>query len=474
MSPACDGVNVRTSASLSASIRTRLALSARVGVQGTVAGSAWSAVCPTARSGNTWFRIVSINGASVSSLYGVPYLYAATGVLALPANITAVGANVTFFGRGWGHGVGMSQWGARGRALAGQTDEQILAHYYAGTAIGTVGAGTPVRVLLLDETAPAAASPLTIWGRGGGWSVSGVGTVFPAEARLRVAPAADGILHLIVDTAAGVLLDTPAPADFRLTAATASTVFEVGGKPAAYDRYRGALRVVSTSGSTFDVVNELSLEAYLAGVVPAEMPSTWPAEALKAQAVAARSYAAAHLHPASGTFDLYDDTRSQVYLGIGGETGQGTAAIAATANQVLLAGGSIANAMFHSTGGGATENNEFAFTSPSGGIAAGPVSYLRGSSDRDANGASYDAASPYASWQTKTYTVAALSSILAADARTNVGTLQGLGLTYRGVSGRLVAVTIVGSAGTKTVSGNVFVAVFNASKPATDPQGIQA
>jgi peptidoglycan hydrolase-like amidase len=97
------------------------------------------------------------------------------------------------------------------------------------------------------------------------------------------------------------------------------------------------------------------------------------------------------------------------------------------------------------------------------------VPYLRGSSDRDLKGVPYDAGSPYATWKTKAYTRSQLSAIFAADARTNVGTLTALDLRKRGVSGRLIAVTLIGSAGRKTVSGNVFVAVFNAHRPSADP-----
>ncbi len=105
----------------------------------------------------------------------------------------------------------------------------------------------------------------------------------------------------------------------------------------------------------------------------------------------------------------------------------------------------------------------------SGKIVAGAVSYLRGSSDRAPDGTAYDKASPYATWQTLKYTGAALSAILAKDARTNVGTLTRLDLSRRGVSGRLISVTLTGSLGTKTVSGGVFRAAFNAGRPAGDP-----
>ena len=139
-----------------------------------------------------------------------------------------------------------------------------------------------------------------------------------------------------------------------------------------------------------------------------------------------------------------------------------------TAGTVLLNGTSLANALFHSADGGWTENNENVFVAASGAIVAGPVSYLRGSSDRAPDGTSYDKASPYATWHTATYSAAALSSILATDSRTNVGLLSTLDLSHRGVSGRLISVTLVGALGTKTVSGDVFRAAFNAGKPVAD------
>ena len=84
--PACSAVNIRTSASLGAAIKTRLTPSDTVTVVATVSGSSWSAVCPTAKSGSGWYRISAVNGTSVRTLYGVSYLYGATGVLkAAPA-----------------------------------------------------------------------------------------------------------------------------------------------------------------------------------------------------------------------------------------------------------------------------------------------------------------------------------------------------------------------------------------------------
>jgi stage II sporulation protein D len=229
------------------------------------------------------------------------------------------------------------------------------------------------------------------------------------------------------------------------------------------------LRVLVQSASRVSVVNDVSLEDYLAGVVPVEMPSTWPAAALQAQAVAARSYAARRLRPTVSWFDVPDDSTSQIYRGVVGEQPPATAAIAATAGLVLRSGSTIANAPFHSTGGGATESNENVYTSTSGKRIARPVGYLRGSSDRAADGTPFDARAPYATWTSRTYTRAELSAWFAADSRTNVGDLVALDLRDRGVSGRLVSVTLIGSAGSRTVSGEIFRSVFNAHKPSTDP-----
>ena len=209
--------------------------------------------------------------------------------------------------------------------------------------------------------------------------------------------------------------------------------------------------------------------AYLRGVVPTEMPASWPVEALRAQSIAARSYAAYRLHPSDGGFDVYDDTRSQLYRGVEAEAAATNAAITATAGGVVKSGSAIANTMFHSTGGGATENNEFVFVSAAGAIVSTPVSYLRGSMDRKPDGSSYDAGAPVATWQTAAYSRDEIAAIFNADARTAVGSPTKLDLSQRGVA-RVIRVTLTGPAGTKTVSADVFRSVFNANRPADDPE----
>ena len=508
IAPKCDGVRLRTGPSVTNVILAEVRTTARLTVVSKVSGGKYRSACgATTVSGSTWYRISAVNGKSTSSLYGHSTVYAASALFktlattpaaspalpapspgasgapaspdpgasapapALPPGAVLLTNATEFFGRGWGHGVGMSQYGAKGRAIAGQSATTILAHYYPGTAIGTTS-NTQVRVLLMSGFGATGSNPLRIYGRDAAWTIDGLSGTFPADAELLVTPdpAATTGWHLHVQSAAGTaLFDGAAPAtSFRVRPATGA-LLQLYSKPTSYDRFRGVLRVIGSSSGTLSVVNELPLESYLRGVVPAEMSASWPTEALKAQAIAARSYAAYRLHPGSGTWDVHDDSRSQVYRGVLAEHSASNSAISATAGKVVTYKGSIADTLFHSADGGWTEDNENVFVTASGAVTAGPVAYLRGTSDRAPDGSSYDAGSPWATWHTSTYTLAQMQDVFAADSRTDVGSLIALDLTNRGVSGRLISVTLFGADGTtKTVSGGVFIAVFNANTPAAD------
>jgi SpoIID/LytB domain protein len=252
-------------------------------------------------------------------------------VATTPALTTSTApATLVVTGHGWGHGGGMSQWGAYGYALHGWAYDRILAHYYRGTSLGEQRPST-VRVLLRDGRKRV---------------------VLASDATWRVVDAAGTSVPL----AAGKVVLTPAlelegralvsPLTFRPGAAP----IRIGAKP-----YRGRL-VVTAVGSKLQVVNAVGVEGYLKGVVPSEVPSTWPAAALEAQAVAARSYALASLTTVvtASNYDLYADTRSQVYGGIAAETDATSAAVDETARRVLLYGGTIATAYFSSSSGGRT------------------------------------------------------------------------------------------------------------------------
>ena len=410
--------------------------------------------------------------APIIRFVAVAALVATTLTVAPPAarSVLALGTT-TFYGRGYGHGVGMSQYGARGRALAGQLAPAILGHYYANTTLGQRDATAVARVLVLSAYAASATKPLTITGIGGDWKIDGLAATFPKSARLTLTPTAAGATTwalTVTSKDAVVLARSVVSTAVIVRPATTATYLELTSKPTTYNLYRGYLRVrLTTTASVYDHV---ALDLYLRGVVTVEMPYSWPTEALKAQAIASRSYALYRLHPWTGSFDLYDDTRSQVYRGRRAERIEGNAAVSTTAGTVVLSGAAVANTLYHSADGGWTENNENVYVNSTGQLVAGPLPYLRGSSDRAPDGSSYDAASPYATWHTASYTAAALSAILAKDVRTNVGSVISLDLSRRGVSGRLISVTLTGSLGTKTVSGGVFVAAFNAGRPATDPR----
>jgi stage II sporulation protein D len=320
-------------------------------------------------------------------------------------------------GSGFGHGVGLSQYGAYGYAKHGFTYDQILTHYYTGTTIGTT-ADQPVRVLLRDDARSV--------GFRGASSACGA-TLKPANGYVAKRKGAG----VVVRSKKGAVV---ARCGAVMTATGAPTV-AVTGK----GTYRGSLEVRASSGG-LDAINVVELEDYVRGVVARESPASWPIEALEAQAVAARSYAistAAH-----GVFDVFDDTRSQAYGGMGAETAKTDQAVSATHLQVVLYRGRVAQTFFFSTSGGHTENNEFS----SLGFGQPAIPYLRGVDDPY----EAEAGSPYEHWKRK-FSLGRMSSALGGLGLR--GKLRNIVVTQRGVSPRIVHANLVGSGGTTTVNG---------------------
>jgi stage II sporulation protein D len=199
------------------------------------------------------------------------------------------------------------------------------------------------------------------------------------------------------------------------------------------------------------------------------MPPSWPAEALKAQAIASRSYAVYRLHPSDGQFDLYDDTRTQVYRGVEarrpprrGDRGDG----GASAEE--RRGGRERDVPLDRRRCDREQRVRLRVAERGDRRDTGLVP--AGLAGPGADGTAYDAASPYATWATAAYSRSALDAIFNADSRTAAGSGIRLDLSHRGVSGRLISVTLTGSLGSKTVSGDVFRSVFNARKPSSDPE----
>ena len=322
-------------------------------------------------------------------------------------------------GAGFGHGTGMSQYGAKGFAARGTPYSSILGHYYTGTTLGTAPSQT-VRVLLRPYL-PSARF------RGAG-SACGVGLK-------------PGKTYVAKRKGAGVVLRTKkgirvAKCSGLLSATGAPTV-ELIGKGA----YRGALEVRPSSvPGRLNAINAVEIEDYLKGVVPKESPASWPIEALKAQAVAARSYAIATPVKGNG-FDQYDDTRSQLYAGVSAEAARTNQAVDATRSQVVLYNGKVAQTFFFSTSGGHTENNEHS----SLGFGGTPIPYLRGVPDPY----EAEAGAPYYRWKRK-FSLGRMNSLLGSLVR---GKLKKVIVTQRGASPRIVRANLIGSRGTTTVTG---------------------
>jgi SpoIID/LytB domain protein len=293
----------------------------------------------------------------------------AVAALVGPAGATPQGPaplSVTTFvitGRGWGHGVGMAQWGAYGYAEHGVAFEKILAHFYPGTKLAP-GPAAKIKVLLIDSTRKivvSSADPFTVVDAEG-MRHQIAGGNYPLTAALKVKLAPDSPPQAL-------------PGPLRFVPGTTPLWLA--------HPWRGEL-IVSANGKTLSVVNSVALDSYVRGVISNEMPRDWPLEAVKAQAVAARSYALAHHR--GGEFDVFSDTRDQVYGGIATETPVGDQAVAATKRQVLLYDGKVATTYFFSSSGGMTASIADVFAGSK------PVPYLVSVPDP------YDTASPWHTW----------------------------------------------------------------------------
>ena len=214
--------------------------------------------------------------------------------------------------------------------------------------------------------------------------------------------------------------------------------------------YRGTLEILAKKGS-LTAVNLVPLDDYLLSVVPEEMPTDWPMEALKAQSTAARSFALHNRdrHAADG-FDLCTTTHCQVYTGTAAEKSASTAAIRATQGEVLFYDGEPIDALFHTDSGGMTENSENVWGSF--------VPYLRAVKDTPAK------TMPW----TKEVPAAAFEQKLAAKGH-KVGKVRSLALSSlqigkaaadRTASGRVKTMTVKGTKGTATLTGNELRSMF--------------
>lgn len=349
----------------------------------------------------------------------------AAAALAAPAT---AGATVTIDGRGFGHGVGMSQYGAHGFALReNRTAAFILRHYYTGTTLGTVSA-VRVRIRLKRVSAPILCSAsLVTDARGRRLSIR-------ESRRYRFERAGTKTLRVINTTTGSRRASLRAP--LRVTGGVSVCLRGAAENGTSNGHYRGAMTLIR-DGTRVLVVNDILIRHYLYGVVPAEMPTSWPIEAVKAQAIAARTYTMRNRRP-DRDFDLFSDVRSQQYEGFDAETARGQSAVRSTEGRVILSGGQLIEALYHSTSGGRTASNEEAFGSA-------PLPYLRSVNDP------HDDISPVHTWRVTLSDATAQSRL----GDLVLGTLQSLRVTQRGPSGRALQVEVVGSGGTRLAAASV-------------------
>jgi stage II sporulation protein D len=289
-------------------------------------------------------------------------------------------------GHGFGHGHGMSQYGAQGAAKQGMGYRSILEFYYPGTAWAEVKG--KVRVLVTaDTSSDVVVSPtggLTVRDRGNGSTYRLPQIAGVTRWRLNVDKQHRTVVAYRTSRwhrwkpggQAALTGDGQFSADGLLTLWT----------PSGQRTYRGVLRAASpsTGSAVRDTVNVVSMDSYIKGVIPFEMPASWHPEAVKAQAVAARTYAAwSRAQNRRRYYQICDTTSCQVYGGAAGEDTRSNAAVDATARKILSYDGKPAFTQFASSSGGWT--------------AAGSVPYLRAQPDP------YDdhAGNPVHDWSTR-------------------------------------------------------------------------
>jgi stage II sporulation protein D len=329
-------------------------------------------------------------------------------------------------GHGWGHGIGMSQWGAYGYAKHGWTYKAILKHYYTGIAFAQ-RPNSDIRVNLrsglksVKVTCPNA--------------FTAVGTAAPLEipaGRTATVTYSGGVYRVVAGDAKKTFSApvTFAPIKAALRILTATDLGDTGA-------YRGVIRVVREKpASTLMMIDKVPLESYLRGSVPHEVSASWPAESLKAQACAARAYALSSLRPGRD-WDVFCDVRDQAYVGVGIEDSRTDAAVRATAGVIPTYKGKVITAFYFSCSGGHTENIELGWPG------ASAVGYLKGVSDP------YDYYGSLHDWGPLRRTAGQLAGPLGAK-----GSLRGIYTVRRGTSPRIVKAAIIGSGGVKFMDGN--------------------
>jgi SpoIID/LytB domain protein len=365
-----------------------------------------------------------------------------------------------FFGSGFGHGVGMSQWGAYGLARMGWTHRRIVKHFYRGTRVQRLR--DPVRKIRVGLTwdramihVRAQDGPVRLWvGRPGGRRVGRIpsGRTWTVRATSSGFAVRDHEGSMVGgDTWGGASFDLIATLE-RGAKAFVPEADAVYGNGFAYSRGHLEFNLYRRGGSWKErLVLPVAFEQYLYGL--GEMPSSWPAAALRAQAVAGRTfatYAVKRSGPrAECNCDITDGANDQVYVGFNKEGGpdgnRWVAAVNGTRGQVITHGGNVIQAFFAASDGGHSDAVEDVWH---GGDDAFAVPYLRAECDPGESTPS----NPWIDWQ-KSFTAADLTSRLSPYTG-SVGTVAGFRRVRRGDGGRIITASVHGTAGSAVITGS--------------------
>jgi peptidoglycan hydrolase-like amidase len=271
---------------------------------------------------------------------------------------------VTFYGKGWGHGIGLSQWGAQGWAEGATgvrlNGEQIVAKYFPGAQLDRQPIALPFRVLLSAPSTACVGS--TIWDVARMQSAGGMRLVNDADPSVvYVETAPDEPLRLVASGSTLIVTDLWTGARIYAGADTVTLAPKQWWDPIFITQkglaYRGNIQVGIRDGGFLRVVNFVSSDDYMRGALPGEMPEYWEMEALRAQAITARTYAAWRQATAGDrTWDVRDDTADQCYGGHTFESPRTSAAVASTGSEILTYAGKPIRALYSSSHGGISEN----------------------------------------------------------------------------------------------------------------------
>ncbi|HET7701095.1 MAG TPA: SpoIID/LytB domain-containing protein [Candidatus Limnocylindria bacterium] len=394
----------------------------------------------------------------------------------------AVVSGVVFYGSGFGHGVGMSQYGAQGYATGAAgpalTGEQIIQKYFPGTAFQFVDAARPFNRVLLSQ--PSSASRY-VCGTNRYFSGSFGDVVSAGGFRVLDETASDAVIGQAAGNVPWQFVArngqleawdkaTGTPRLVRSIATTGDRGFAVvpldpnqplrfvqkdqtDGRPGLY---RGNFRFTNL-GNTLRVINAVSYDDYVRGVISFEMPRTWHAEALKAQAYAARSYGYASFKGGARDYDVSDDQSDQCYGGVSAEYPTTDAAVRATAGRLVTYNGAIVKTYFASSNGGHTLEfgcwgNRVVRSGSTWVCTPDPTQPYLAAIPDPADRAVQSPPNPRASWSA-TFTGAEIASAVLCAGGPNIGTLQGIDVSNqspRGV-GHVISVRVIGSAATADV-----------------------